>query len=104
MRAGIKGWEHAFVDNALAVDLTVNTYGVDLGLDAEREAAQLVAQAAFMKSDVTAAKGLFWLDEATIEGEYEGLRVAGRENLPAIDDLWDRSVLEEVYGGATSLY
>ena len=104
MRAGIKGWEHAFADNALAVDLTVNTYGVDLGLDAQREAAQLVAQAEFMKSDTTAARGLFWLDEATIEGEYEGLRVAGRENLPAIDDLWDRSVLEEVYGGATSLY
>ncbi|MXZ94729.1 MAG: ABC transporter substrate-binding protein [Acidimicrobiaceae bacterium] len=104
MRAGIKGWEHAFADNELAVDLTVNTHGVDLGLDPANEAAQLVAQSAFMQSDVTAAKGLFWLDEATIEGEYEGLRVSGKENLPAIGDLWDQSVLEEVYAGATSLY
>ena len=104
MRAGIKGWEHAFADNDLAVDLTVNTYGVDLGLDPANEANQLVAQSGFMKSDVTAAQGLFWLDEATLEGEYEGLRVAGKENLPAIDDLWDRSVLEEVYAGASSLY
>ncbi|MCY3616781.1 MAG: hypothetical protein OXG66_03815, partial [Acidimicrobiaceae bacterium] len=74
------------------------------GLDPANEAAQLVAQSAFMQSDVTAAKGLFWLDEATIEGEYEGLRVSGKENLPAIGDLWDQSVLEEVYAGATSLY
>ena len=104
MRAGIKGWEHAFADTDLAVDLTVNTHGVDLGLDAANEANQLVAQSAFMQSDVTAAKGLFWLDDATLAGEYEGLRVAGRENLPDIDYLWDRSVLEEVYAGATSLY
>ena len=104
MRAGIKGWEHAFADNALAVDLTVNEYGVDLGLDADTEAAQLVAQSAFMTSDVTEAKGLMWLDEAVIEGEYEGLRIAGRENLPAIGDLWDQSVLEEVFDGATTLY
>ena len=104
MRAGIKGWEHAFADNDLAVDLTVNTHGVDLGLDPANEASQLVAQSAFMKSDVTAAKGLLWMDEATIEGEYEGLRVSGKENLPAMDDLWDRSVLEDVYAGTTSLY
>ena len=104
MRAGIKGWEHAFADNDLAVDLTVNTYGVDLGLDPANEAAQLVAQSGFMKSDTTAAKGLLWLDDATLEGEYDGLRVAGKENLPAIDDLWDRSVLDDVYAGATSLY
>ena len=57
-----------------------------------------------MKSDTTAAKGLLWLDDATLEGEYDGLRVAGKENLPAIDDLWDRSVLEDVYAGDTSLY
>ncbi|MDE0652319.1 MAG: ABC transporter substrate-binding protein [bacterium] len=104
MRAGIKGWEHAFADSDLAVDLTVNTYGVDLGLDPQAEAAQLAAQSEFMKSSVTAAKGLFWLDDTTLEGEYEGLRVAGREDLPAVASLWDRSVLEEVYDGATSLY
>ena len=104
LRGGIKGWEHAFADNALAVDLTVNEYGVDLGLDADNEAAQLVAQSAFMTSDVTAAKGLFWLDDAVLEGEFEGLRVAGREELPSIDDIWDRTVLEEVFDGATTLY
>ena len=104
LRGCIKGWEHAFADNALAVDLTVNEYGVELGLDADREAAQLVAQSAFMTSAVTEAKGLFWLDDAVLEGEYEGLRFAGRKNLPEVDAIWDRTVLGEVFDGATTLY
>lgn len=104
LRGSIKGWEAAIEDPAEGVRLTMEVYGVDLGLDEENEAAQLDAQIPFMQSDLTAEKGLYWMDMDLLSGPmYEALRQGGRDELPEPDSLVDLTVLEEVYDGSTSL-
>ncbi|HEX2187139.1 MAG TPA: hypothetical protein VHN78_16725, partial [Chloroflexota bacterium] len=57
-----------------------------------------------IESDVTRAKGLFWLDAERIAGPiYKALEATGRTRLPKVEDFVDFSVLQDAYGGKTKL-
>jgi ABC-type nitrate/sulfonate/bicarbonate transport system substrate-binding protein len=104
LRATIEGWEQAIKDPAEGVQLTLDVYGKDLGLDQPTEAAQLDAQLPLMQSDLTQQKGLYWMDMDLLSGPmYEALRKGGRDSLPDPNQLVDLSVLEDAYQGKTSL-
>jgi ABC-type nitrate/sulfonate/bicarbonate transport system substrate-binding protein len=104
MRATVKGGEQAVADPAQGVQLTMKVYGQDLGLDKETETKQLEAQLPLMQSELTQAKGLYWMDLDLLAGRmYDALRKGGRDTLPEPDSLVDLSVLEDAYAGKTSL-
>jgi ABC-type nitrate/sulfonate/bicarbonate transport system substrate-binding protein len=104
LRATAKGWEQAVADPAQGVQLTLDVYGQDLGLDEETETRQLGAQLPLMQSDLTREKGLYWMDLDLLSGPmYDALRKGGRDTLPEPDQLVDLSVLEDAYAGKTSL-
>jgi ABC-type nitrate/sulfonate/bicarbonate transport system substrate-binding protein len=104
MRATIMGWEETVQDPDAGIRLTMDEYGKDLGLDEETERQSLQAQLPLMQSDLTNEKGLYWMDLELLAGPmYEALSKGGRDQLPEPDSLVDLSVLEEAYGGKTSL-
>jgi ABC-type nitrate/sulfonate/bicarbonate transport system substrate-binding protein len=104
VRATVKGWERAVQDPSEGVQLTLDVYGKDLGLDKETEAAQLDAQLPLMQSDLTQEKGLYWMDLDLLAGPmYEALRKGGRDELPEPEKLVDITVLEDAYEGKTSI-
>jgi ABC-type nitrate/sulfonate/bicarbonate transport system substrate-binding protein len=104
LRGVIKGWERNMLEPDLGVRLAVEEYGVDLALDAEAAAIENEKQIELQQSPLTAEKGLLWMDLEEIEGPmYEAMRATGREELPAVADVVDLSLLEEAYDGATSL-
>lgn len=104
MRATIKGWEETVQNPDEGIRLTIDEYGKDLGLDEQTESDSLQAQLPLMQSDLTAQKGLYWMDLELLSGPmYEALSKGGRDQLPEPGALVDLTVLEDVYGGKTSL-
>ena len=104
MRGTIKGFELNMVDPAPGAELTVTEYGTDLGLTLEKETKSNVIYIESQQSPVTEEKGLFWVDFDFIRGPvYEGLAKYGLSDLPDPEEYYDLSVLEEVYGGRTTL-
>lgn len=104
LRASIMGWEINEADPAIAAQLSVDEYGQDLGLSLDQQIAENNAQIPLTKSDLTAEKGLLWVDKATVAGPmFEGLTASGMTNLPDVDAFVDTTLLEEAYAGATRL-
>jgi hypothetical protein len=53
---------------------------------------------------VTEEKGIFWISAEELGGPmYKALRASGRENLPPVEEVLDLSLIEDAYGGKTSL-
>lgn len=104
LRATIIGWEKNAKDPAIAAKLAVEKYGADLGLSLSQQILENKAQIALSESEVTKAKGLFWMDPDRITGPvYRSLTAAGRTNLPKMEDFVDLSILKDVYGNKTRL-
>lgn len=105
LRGTIKGWElNEQGDPGVAADAAVSNYGADLGLDINQQTRQNELQIPLMKGPLTDAKGLFWMDADTLGGEmWAALEAAGRTDLPDAASLLDLSILEDAYGGATSI-
>ncbi|HEX2185209.1 MAG TPA: ABC transporter substrate-binding protein [Chloroflexota bacterium] len=100
LRATIMGWELNARDPAKAARLAVEKYGRDLGLSLSQQIEQNKAQLALIESDVTKAKGLFWMDAERISGPiYKALEATGRTRLPKVEDFVDFSILQDAYGG-----
>ncbi|GAC1329898.1 MAG: hypothetical protein NVSMB2_28770 [Chloroflexota bacterium] len=100
LRGSVRGWQANIQDRAPAVQLSVDKYVADLGLDPHRQPAENDAQIPLVQSDVTRAKGLFWLDPDFIAGPvYTTLSASGRTNLPDINSLIDLSLLTDAFGG-----
>lgn len=93
--ATAEGWRAALDDPARAVDLTVNTYGKDQQYDADAITLSFERQATLIESDDTAANGLLTISDELQEGTIASLAYAGIEI--AADDLFDLSLLDEVY-------
>lgn len=93
--AEIRGWRDAVADPQKGVDLAVEVYGADLGLNPEKEAAQGVRQLAYVYPDSAKETGLFLLTPDAIEANIAALRFAGIEI--SADELFDMSLLEEIY-------
>jgi ABC-type nitrate/sulfonate/bicarbonate transport system substrate-binding protein len=104
LRGSIRGWQANIQEATTAVDLAVNKYGVDLGLDPVQQADENAAQIPLLQSELTRAKGLFWLDPDFVGGPvYRALAAAGRSNLPPVEQLLDLSLLTDAFGGKTTL-
>lgn len=94
--AEIKGWTQAIADPQKGVDLALNEYGADLGLNPEKEAAQAEMQVGYVYPDSSVESGLFLLTPEAIEKNIEAISYAGVDI--AAKDLFDMSLLEEIYG------
>jgi ABC-type nitrate/sulfonate/bicarbonate transport system substrate-binding protein len=104
VRATAKGWERALATPLAGVDVTVSNYGKDLSLDRPTETQVLEQQIPLMKSSLTDSQGLLRFDPNLISGPmYDALRASGRTQLPPISQVVDTTILDEVYGGKTSL-
>ena len=100
LRATIKGWEKFFQDPDLGFDLMFDQYGAaDNFLVREEQLPVHEAQVELMTNELTAEKGLFWMDLDLIAGDmYDVLRAAGVTDPPPVESLFDLSVLAEAFG------
>ncbi|OHV32046.1 MULTISPECIES: ABC transporter substrate-binding protein [Pseudofrankia] len=100
LKADLKGWQDAVADPQLVADLTVNTYGKGNGLELAEQKECAASTNAIMVTDDTKAHGLSTMSEELIAGTITSLAAAG---ITAKPDLFDTSVLEEVYGGKATV-
>lgn len=104
MRATIMGWEQNTVDPAIGAKLAVENYGADLGLDITQQTRQNELQIPLMESELTASSGLFRIDPEQWDGPMKAAYLAsGRETMPALADVVDLTILDDVFEGKTTL-
>lgn len=99
LRGTIKGYEYSLANSEEMGMLVATKYGPD-GLDAETETAVHRAQAELIESP----KGVLWVDPNQMQAAIEAAAEAGSitKELP-VDEVMTTEVLEEAYGGKTSL-
>ncbi|THG30929.1 ABC transporter substrate-binding protein [Naasia lichenicola] len=94
--AEIKGWTDAVNDPEAGAQLALTDYGKDLGLDETNSIAGATAQAEdLVVSDDTVANGLFTITDTLQQETVDSLAKAGID--VSVDDLFDMSLLDEVY-------
>jgi len=90
----IKGWRDAVADPQLPVDLAVDVYGKDQGLDPEKELMQSKDQNTLVLTEETRVNGLCTMSEELQQQVVEALDLVG---IPiTVEKLFDMSVIEEV--------
>ncbi|MGB3406020.1 MAG: ABC transporter substrate-binding protein [Jannaschia sp.] len=94
MAGEARGWEVYRADTDAAAALTLAMFP-DAGLDLETQRLQAARQVPLMFSDLTDANGFGWWTDESVAANIETLALLGRTVTP---DLWDRSILEDVYG------
>lgn len=94
LKGEVMGWNDYYKDTDAAAALAVEMFP-DAGLDPEAQKLQAARQVPLMFSDLTAEHGFGWFTRDTVAENIETLGLLGRK---VTADLWDRSVLEEVYG------
>lgn len=94
MMGELRGWETYQADTNAAAQLTIDMFP-DAGLDLETQKLQAERQVPLMFSALTDANGFGWWTEEAVAENIETLALLGRT---VTADLWDRSILEEVYG------
>lgn len=94
LRGDARGWQLYRENPAAAAELTVETYP-DAGLDLPTQRKQAEVQLDVMFSEATAEHGFGWFTDEQVQQNLELFEVLGIEG--ATEDLWDRSVLDEVY-------
>jgi len=95
LRAEIQGWQRSLADPELGPRLDVTNYGSTLGLTLTSAIEQSKAQNELIVSPATRKNGIFTMTPELID-ENMRLLALGGVKLPA-SNLWDFSVLEEVY-------
>lgn len=88
------GWADYKADPAAAAALTVEMFP-DSGLDLETQVLQAERQVPHYFSALTDEFGYGWFSDETVAGNINTLALLGRD---VSTDLWDRSIIEEVYG------
>lgn len=101
LKAESKGWQHAIADNQLAIDLTLEDYGSDLGLDPASQELEITSQIELQTSAATDANGLFYMGDEDLENN---LRVLSDLGLEVSADLYTNEILDEVYADGITLY
>ncbi|NOC83053.1 MULTISPECIES: ABC transporter substrate-binding protein [unclassified Ruegeria] len=94
LKGEVMGWNDYHKDTDAAAQLTLEMFP-DAGLDLAAQKLQAARQVPLMFSNLTAEFGFGWFTDETVAANVETLAVLGRNVTP---DLWDRSLLEEVYG------
>jgi ABC-type nitrate/sulfonate/bicarbonate transport system substrate-binding protein len=97
----IKGWKDSVADAGLGANLAATKYGKDLGLDEAEQKLESTAQNTVVATDETKANGLFTITAAKISETIATLALAGVTITK--DQLFDMSVLTEVYAADASL-
>ncbi|WP_036319608.1 ABC transporter substrate-binding protein [Microbacterium indicum] len=95
LTAEIRGWTDAVADPQKGADLATETYGADQDLDPDKTLLGSEAQNKLVVSDDTEANGLFTISDDLQEATVESLAGAGID--VSADDLFDLSLLDEVY-------
>ena len=101
MKGEIEGWQAYVKDQTEAVDLTVNDYGKDQKLSVANQTEQAKLQLPLLETDTTKAHGLFWMSDEDIAANLatiKALNIAGADS-----SLFDTSVLQDIYNGASSI-
>jgi ABC-type nitrate/sulfonate/bicarbonate transport system substrate-binding protein len=96
LRASIKGWEANGEDPAVGAQLSVDEYGVDLGLDIVQQTRENELQQPLVVGEY--GDPLFWMDpQLMLDVMYPGLDAAGYTDLPDPNDYIDMSYLEAAH-------
>lgn len=93
LKGEVMGWNDYKADPAAAAALTVDMFP-DAGLDLLTQMLQAQRQVPLMFSELTASYGFGWFTDETVARNIETLALLGRD---VSADLWDRSLLEEIY-------
>lgn len=96
----IKGWQDYVADPTLAVQLTVEEYGADGGLTIEAQTKQAARQLDILVTPTTQEHGLLWMSDEDIASNIATVQALG---VDVDESLFDRSLLEELYGGGNSI-
>ncbi|MDX1890135.1 ABC transporter substrate-binding protein [Mycolicibacterium sp. 050158] len=93
--AEIRGWKDAVADPAESARLAAQVYGKDQNLDVAEQIEEAKAQVGLVVSEDTKTNGLFTMTKSLIDENIAALKAAKLDIAAA--DLFDLSVLEEVY-------
>ncbi len=96
LRAEIRGWQDFVQDIDYAVDLTVDNYAADQGLNREQQRLQAEAQLSLLVTPDTTANGLFWMAEDKIAANLQTMEILG---ISAGRELFSNALLEDIYQG-----
>jgi len=99
LRGEIAGWEAYLEDPDYAAQLTVDDYAKDVGLSLEAQQIQASRQPELIVSAATEANGLLWMSDEDIAKNLASLEILG---IAATADMFDNSLLEEIYGESAS--
>jgi ABC-type nitrate/sulfonate/bicarbonate transport system substrate-binding protein len=97
IRASSAAWNQVMTDTANRkkyVELVTQNYGKSLGDTYNSQLFQLEAEIPLMTSGMVKTKGLYWMDQAGIDGNLKTIELL---KIKAPKDLFDTSVLEEAY-------
>lgn len=94
LEASIRGWHDALGDHEAAAETTVEDHAADQNLDLEHQRLTSEVQAELITNEWTAENGLFTMSDELIADTVSTIELVGYE-VP--DDLFDLSLLEEVY-------
>lgn len=94
VRGDARGWQLYKEDPQAAAALAVAAYP-DAGLDLETQQKQAEVQLDIMFSEVTDTNGFGWFTDEQVAENLELFEILGIEG--ATEELWDRSILDEVY-------
>jgi ABC-type nitrate/sulfonate/bicarbonate transport system substrate-binding protein len=97
----IKGWTDSVADPKAGADLAATKYGKDLKLDAAEQTLESTAQNTVVSTADTKANGLFTITDELIDETIKTLALGGVTITK--DQLFDMSVLKEVYSENASL-
>lgn len=100
MKADIRGWQDAIANPEQGAKLAVDVYGKDNGLDLAGQTASCVASNDLMVTDETRANGLFTMSQALRD---ESLKTLAAGGISANEDLFDMSILDEIYSTGPTL-
>jgi len=99
LKALIAATEANMADPSIAVDLTVNEYAKDSGLDEAFASEANDGYISFIESDYTDANGILSVDPDYMENEvFAGYLAAGETDLPDVADFVDTSYMKAAHG------
>ena len=99
-RASIRGWDYANANPEEVTQYTVDTFGSDYDLNYDQQLDEAKSQIAYMESDLTKDKGMFYFDRQVWVDNIQMLIDLGEleeEDAPSVDDMITFDILEEVY-------
>ena len=101
VRGTVRGWQDAIADPKRGATLAVTKYGASFGLD--QKAQELTAEKLIplVATEETKKNGLFTMSKEGIDANIAILTL-GRASTTA-EELFDTSVLDEAFGGKTTL-